>query len=141
GWRDTRQRRVNDTDYSRRDILGVDYAERYRQWSSELRLLSPDSGRMRYLGGVQMLAEDAAAQRLALIGRDMDAVVPLPGGASAPIGAALRIEAGGSAAIASRIRTRSFGLFGGVDYDLSARLTLSAGLRYTDDDRRLRHDL
>ncbi len=141
GARLTKQARQNDTDYSRNDLLWVDYRERYRQWSEELRIASPARARLRYLGGIHFLYEDAAADRRAVIGEDTATVVPLPNGARAAFGAALRVAPGDGAVIASRIGTRSRALFGGLDYDLTRRLNLSVGARYTRETKSLRHDL
>ncbi len=141
GVRNTEQERQNDSDYSRNDILWVNYAERYRQRSQELRLASPAERRLRYLAGFVLLEEDARAGRRAVLGEDMDAVVPLPGGVRAPVGAALGLTPGAVTTIDSRIRTRSAALFGGLDYALTEKLTASLGLRYTDESKTLRHDL
>lgn len=141
GVRRTKQRRQNDTDYSPNDILRVDYRDRFLQRSEELRILSPDGGRVRYLAGIQFLEENAWSDRAAVVGEDLDVVVPLPGGFMAPVGLAFGIVPGGGATIASRVDTRSSAAFGGVDYDATARLTLSLGARYTSERKSLRHDL
>lgn len=141
GLRVTRQTRQNDTDYSRADLLWVRYAERYRQWSQEIRITSANRGRVRYLAGLLLLDEIAHSDRRAVVGADTGTVVPLPGGISAPFGPALAVEPGGGATIASRVRTRAFGFFGGFDYSAGPRLTASLGARYTRETKSLRHDL
>lgn len=140
-WRDTEQERQNDSDYSPADILWVNYQERYRQFSEEVRLSSDDQGRLRWLTGLYYLDEKARSNRRAVIGQDMDTIVPLPNGARFPVGAAFGLVAGSVNPAIGNVDTRSWALFGSVDYDLTDRLTLNMGLRYTDEKKDLYYDL
>ncbi|MCC5862362.1 MAG: TonB-dependent receptor [Gammaproteobacteria bacterium] len=140
-WRDTDQERQNDSDYSPADILWVNYQERFRQFSEELRLASPDDGAVRWLAGIYYLDETAKSNRRAVIGQDMDTVVPVPGGARFPVGPAFGLVAGSVNPAIGQIDTRSWALFASLDYDLTERLTLNVGLRYTDEKKDLYYDL
>ena len=118
--------RQADNDYSPLDLLASHYADRFNQFTEELRIASPSTGRLRYVAGVYYLDE------LALTGRDVtvgkDAVGRLP---AAP----------GPVPSSARIRNRSIAAFGNFDFDIAGPLTLNAGARFTHEHRTLLFNL
>lgn len=144
GYRNIRHRRQNDTDYGPLDLLRVDYADDFRQWSQELRLASSAPRRIQYLAGLYYLYEEADSRRYAIIGEDTDAVVPLPASAPvamAPFGAAFGLKPGARIASEGQVRTSSLAAFTTLDIALLTGLTLNLGARWTAEDRRLTYDL
>lgn len=136
GYRDVAQRRQNDTDYSNKDILHINFNDKFKQFSQELRLGSPDEGRARYVFGLYYLHEDADSARSARIGQDMNAIVPLPAGSPvpfAPVGLAFGLTAGSVVPAIANVKTEDLAVFGAFDYDLVERLTLNLGARYTHE--------
>lgn len=144
GYRDITQRRQNDTDYSANDILRTNFNDKFQQFSQELRVASPDTGPARYVFGLYYLHEDADSDRRATIGRDMNAIVPLPAGSPvpfAPVGPAFGLVAGSVVPAIANVATADVAAFGAFDYDLTQRLTLNLGARYTHETKRIRFDL
>ena len=119
--------RRSDNDYSPLDLLSTDYRDRFRQASEELRL-AWDRGRLSYVAGLFYLHEAARSDRRALFGADTArAGLPVPPGGVVPADA--------------RIDSDSAAAFANVDYRVLPQWTLSAGLRLTREERRLRFDL
>jgi len=136
GYRDTQQRRQNDTDYSAFDILHINFNDDFQQFSQELRIASPDDSRLRYVAGLYYLNEDADSARRASIGQDMNAIVPLPAGSPvpfAPVGLAFRLTAGSVVPAIANVQTEDLAAFAALDFDLTGRLTLNLGARFTHE--------
>jgi len=144
GFRKVEQQRQNDTDYSANDLMRINFDDEFEQWSQEIRLISPDHGRLRYLVGVYLLNEDADTNRRATIGQDVLALVPLPPGAPvpfAPFGPAFGLAPGAVAPAVANVETENYAVFASFDLDLLDRLTLSAGLRFTREEKSIVFDL
>jgi len=144
GYRSIRHRRQNDTDYGPLDLLRIDYADDFSQWSQELRIASSEPRRIQYLAGLYYLYEEADSRRDAIIGEDTAAVVPLPASAPvpmAPFGAAFQLEPGAIIGSEGRVRTSSLAAFTTLDIALITGLTLNLGARWTTEERRLTYDL
>ncbi|SDD22290.1 TonB-dependent receptor [Kordiimonas lacus] len=121
GLRSTDAAHHYDTDYTSIDILYVDYAEDYGHFSQELRLTSPDDGnRLGYVLGVTYLDQKGETDRHAI------------GGAAAFI---LGAAEGADMTSIGRVDTEAWGLYASFDYRLSDALTLSAGLRWSRDEK------
>ncbi len=117
-----------DNDYTPIDFLHTLYEDEFRQLSQELRIASSDEGRLRYVAGVFLLSEEADTKRVAAWG-------------AAAVGLGLGLAPNSSTPSSAGIRTTSYALFGSLDYDLTERLTVNLGGRYTIEQRKLRYDL
>ena len=130
GYRDTKQDRSNDVDYSANDIFHVQYYDHFKQTSEELRIASPNSGSLRYVAGLYYLNEKADTSRYAIVGQYPGLVPlpspPFPAGAKAPF-AALGLLPGATITNSGNIDTTDYALFGNLDYDLMANTTLNLG--------------
>ena len=140
GYRDTRQQRRSDTDYGPLDLFRIEYADRFKQASQEIRLASPSSGSLRYVVGFYGLSEDARTDRLSIVGRDTAAVVPFPGGVMRPF-AAFGVPAGAVISNSGRIKTDTAALFASLDYQFAPHWTLNLGGRYTDEKKDVLYNL
>lgn len=94
-----------------------------RIWSQELRLVGPGSGPLRWLASADYLDSSQLLSTNIFI----DAGNP----ASDPFNPALLLVS--SPAVNKR---SDYGISGQIDYDLTERLTLTAGIRYDDDSRK-----
>ena len=140
-YRSTRHDRGNDTDGMPQDFLHTRYSEDFKQASQELRIASPDTGKLRYVGGVYFLNEIAETDRQVIVGQDTASLITIqtPGGPiQVPFGAAFLVAPGAVVSNDGRIRTTNLALFGNVDYDLTDDLTLNLGARYTHEKKRLK---
>lgn len=127
GFRKVESVRHSDNDYGPLSLLFTDYDDTFEQWSQELRIASDADRSLRYVAGLFALREDATTFRTATAGRDVVGRFPV-----APNSVSFN---------AADITTDSFALFAHADVDLRADLTLSAGVRYTIEERDLRFDL
>ncbi|MDP1696832.1 MAG: TonB-dependent receptor [Xanthomonadaceae bacterium] len=136
GYRNTKQQRQNDTDYSAADIIRINFNDKFEQFSQELRIASSNEGRLRYVLGVFYLNEQADSDRRVTIGQDMNSIVALPAGSPipfAPVGLAFRVTAGSVVPAIANIETENVAGFGSLDFDITSRLTLNLGARYTHE--------
>lgn len=121
-YRFSQQDRVNDTDYSPLDLVSILFDDEYKQISQEFRLISPDDQRIRYVAGLYFINEDAKTVRDAHVGADFVAT-PFD----------ITIDA--------QVETTSFAAFASVDADITDRLTLNLGARYTNEDKDMVYSL
>lgn len=111
-----------DDDQEQVDFVAVDdFSDKSHFFSQELRLAG-QAGRLRYLVGAFYLNQMVRTDRALGPGLDLLAAYGIP---IAPI-----LTTGG------HIKTESGALFGRIDYDLTDRLSLSGGLRYTREKKR-----
>jgi iron complex outermembrane recepter protein len=119
--------RHSDNDYGPLSLLFTDFDDEFEQWSQELRLTSADNQQFRYVVGVFGLREEATTFRTATAGADVVGRFPVaPKAVSAN---------------AADITTQSYALFAHGDLDLGDAFTISAGMRYTFEERELLFDL
>lgn len=105
-----------DADRAAVDLLYVNYEDSYRQTSEELQLISPGDGRLTYLAGVYLYAQDSETQRDAIGGAQSLALGIAPG---------TGVLSGGD------LKTENAALYGNASYDLTDRLEASVGLRWS----------
>lgn len=126
-YRKVESSRHSDNDYGPLSLLFTNYYDEFDQWSQELRLSSEGSGAFRYVAGLFALREEATTFRTATTGRDVVGRFPVaPGAVSSTI---------------ADITTHSYAAFAHADWDVTAALTVSGGLRYTYEERDLGFDL
>jgi iron complex outermembrane receptor protein len=138
GYRNIEHRRQNDTDYNPFDILTIKFNEDFEQISQEIRFASPDDGRLRYVAGVYFVNEDADSERFANVGSDLGQIIPLPVGAPvpfAPAGLAFGLTPGSVVPAIANIETDNIAVFGSLDFDITDRLTLNLGARFTHEEK------
>ncbi|MCX7173600.1 MAG: TonB-dependent receptor [Proteobacteria bacterium] len=140
GYRDTKQQRGNDTDYGPKDLFHVEYADHFKQTSQEIRLASPNSGKLRYVAGVYFLNEDAGTDRKAIVGQDTATIIAYPGLGNIPFGA-LGLAPGAVISNDGKIKTSTNALFGSVDYDFATDWTVNLGARYTNEKKDVLYNL
>ncbi|MDH4284641.1 MAG: TonB-dependent receptor, partial [Gallionellaceae bacterium] len=141
GYRSTRQNFVLDEDWSPNDLFHVNYTDKFRQLSQEIRFASASDKPLRYIAGIYLMHEDADTQRLAITGNDTATLVTHPLAGTLPFGALMGLNPGDTTPISGKVKTDSYALFGSVDYDLTSKTTLNLGARYTQDRKDLLFNL
>ena len=127
GWRSAERRWAADLDYSPADGSRLDYIDRYRRLSQELRLVSrPSASRLSWLGGFYAFRQTADSYRPLFAGEDIQMFVP-------------PLSPGDTLVVEPRIRTESYALFGSLGYALRDDLRLDAGLRLLTSRRDLNY--
>ena len=108
-----------DDDQRQIDILAIDrFADRTRIWSEELRVSGKVAKALSYVAGVYFMDQRVTTGRTLALG---DFFVP---------GFAPSLTTNGM------VSTRSIAVFGNVDWRVTQRMTLSAGMRYTHERKR-----
>lgn len=133
-YRTTEARQADlDVDASPLDILWVDYVDELELTSHELRLTSPQDQRFTYILGAFLYDQTATTDRSTLFGQDTnrflfgslglaDAFAPAFPFATRTVG---------------EIETESYAVFASGEFDITDQLTLTGGLRYTNEDKTL----
>jgi iron complex outermembrane recepter protein len=137
-YRDTFVDRTQDSDHSFLNLLSVEYPDAYEQTTQEFQIFSPDSGRLKYVAGLYLYDEKASSSRRAVIGDEIGIVFQGLAPPLAPFGPRFDGAAVGTFA---DVDTRSYAAYINGTYDLTERLTLGFGLRYTDEEREVDFDL
>lgn len=117
-YRDTSYKASLDDDQEQVDFVALDnFSDRSHFFSQELRL-NGEAGKLRYLVGAYYFDQKVHTDRALGLGADLG--VP------------------GQPVLTTRgeVTTQSGALFGRLDYDVTDRLQLSAGLRYTKERKR-----
>ena len=115
---------LSDDDGSPEPFLTSDFLDKEHQVSQELRFASPSQGRFRYVVGLFYYDESINTGRASIIPPDT-----LVG----PVGIAVTLS--------GHVHTQSYAAFGQADYDITPALTLTAGLRYTYEDKSMNMNL
>jgi iron complex outermembrane receptor protein len=123
--RGTRRRFAEDNDSSPADTVFVDFFDKQQQFTQELRVVSPDAGRLKYVAGLYYFAQTSRTRHTGELGTDF--VIPglIPGGvvkAVTPSG---------------RVRTDSYAAYVDASYALTGQLDLLAGARVTQERKRV----
>lgn len=130
-WRNSERNWTVDLDRSPGDFSRYDYADEADFYSQELRLDSTvPAWRLRWLAGLYLLGSEAESARFVTA---LSEIASFPG----PFGT---IVPGDVQATLPRITGRSYAAFGSVDWGLTERLSLDAGLRVTRTDKDLEFD-
>jgi iron complex outermembrane receptor protein len=112
-------RNFQDNDLGPRDYYWIDWRDRQRQFSQELRVESPADQPLTYIGGVyyfQSTAVSAHADRAGAAFAELIGVNSTNEGEVSPNGT---------------VQTRSYAAYGNLKYQLTSRLSLSGGVRFT----------
>lgn len=141
GYRHTRQHLQNDTDWSPSDVFRVNFTDDFKQLSQEIRIASPIKGPLRYVAGVYLMHETADSHRLAITGPATATLVTHPLAGTRPFGVLFGLNPGNTIPVSGTVKTNSSALFGSLDYDLTDRLTLNLGARYTYERKSLLYNI
>jgi iron complex outermembrane receptor protein len=125
-WRGTEFFSTTDVDYSALDILSLDWADQYDQYTQEFQVISPAGGRIEYVAGLYLYQQDSDADRRARVGSLGPALGAAPGAMLPTIGS---------------VRTRNVALYGNLDYELTERLTLGVGLRASWEEKEVAYTI
>lgn len=126
GYEDFQSDTLSDSDNTPLEISRGRSEARSRQFSQELRLASPKTDRLNWVGGLHYFREtidsDAAVARLpeSLAGAQFPSTQPV-----------------GYNRTVYEHRTRSFAVFGSATFDFTDRLLATVGLRWTDETKDL----
>lgn len=112
GWRDYRLATRNDIDSTPTKLFESDTLTDQQQWSNEL-TYALDAGPLHLVTGVYLFSQEVGYDE----GRDLTGL-----GSTLQFGGGLQEQ-------------DTYGLFGQLEYDLSEALTLSAGLRWTREEK------
>ena len=123
-YRTAESRRTNDTDAGPLAVVDSASRSKQKQFSQELRLSGEIGDRLNYIVGLYYFRQTTDNFSSSTFG----AIPNVPG--------FLRGRTGNTF---GAIDTDSMAIFGSVDWKLTDRLTLTAGLRYTIDDKDLRY--
>lgn len=127
-YRDTQSDFGFDIDYSALDIATADYQDDYEQTTQEFQLVSPDNGHFNYLLGLYYYKQTSNTQRNAIVGSDLANYLTSILGPLPPffIPSDQLINNG-------ELKTESYAIFGNFNYDITERLHLGIGLRYSEE--------
>ncbi len=157
GYRTTDAVYSNATDYSPVDIVSIEYSDDYDVLSQEFQLISPDDGAFSYVVGLYYYQQDANTNRDVVLGQDFIEYfvgplygsgalsVPPPNGPGLPpppfftneqVAALIGFGPPGSKVFnRGEVDTRSYAAYFNGTYDLTDRLTLGFGARYSTEDK------
>ncbi|MDO8464098.1 MAG: TonB-dependent receptor [Gallionella sp.] len=141
GYRDTHQNREFDIDWSPSDVFRVNYTENFKQLSQEIRVASPIKDSLRYVAGIYLMHESADTYRLAVTGQDTATLVTHPIAGTVPFGVLFGLNPGDTVPVSGTVKTDSYAAFGSLDYDLTGKLTLNLGARYTVENKSLLYNI
>ncbi|MCC5853681.1 MAG: TonB-dependent receptor [Alkalimonas sp.] len=117
-YRDSDSEYRNDSDYSTLDIFSIVYADHYRQWSQEFQFISPEHEQFNYIVGLYLYRQNADSVR---------------DGINGPVSAMFGNQPGSVVTNFGEVKTTSYALFANSAYQLSDRMNLAVGLRFTDE--------
>jgi len=126
------------------DVLVIDMDQLYKQYTQELRLASTGSGPFRWIFGLYFLGEDSdLAQSIRFGENGFPGAHPSANGITPPdLFDAIPNPYGNTASFSvSELHDRSYSVYGQVDYDLTEKLSVTLGARYTFDDKTNPHFL
>lgn len=121
------------------DVLVIDMDQLYKQYTQELRLASSDdSAALRWIAGVYFLGEDSVlAQDIRFGENGFPGAHPSAAGITPPeLFDVIPNPYGNMASFSiSDLHDRSYSAYAHIDYDLTEKLSMTVGARYTYDDK------
>ena len=121
-----------DTDADPLQVISASYIARQETFSQELRLQSPSKERLRYVAGLYYAHDYLSSSSQYDVLRDARPFFDNLGD---------QLSAGvGLFEWPLTQTTDSYAIFGQADYDLTPRLTLTGGLRYSDERKQFHYD-
>jgi iron complex outermembrane receptor protein len=155
GWRNTQAHFINTTDYSPTNLVSVDYSEEYDQLSQEFQVISADTKPLTWVAGVYLYRQNSDTNRDVIFGDRFNedfigylcslgaagpapssCVLGAPDSVTGPWAAALGFGPEGSKVFnRGTVKTNSYAIFATANYNLSDRLQLGLGGRYSVVDK------
>ena len=127
------------------DVLVIDMDQLYKQYTQELRLASTDNGAaLRWIAGLYFLGEDSdLAQDIRFGENGFPGAHPSAAGvAPAFLFDVIPNPYGNTASFSiSELHDRSYSAYAQIDYDITEKLSITLGGRYTYDDKTNPHFL
>jgi len=127
------------------DVLVIDMDQFYKQFTQELRLASTDNGSpLHWIVGAYYLQEDSdLAQSIRFGSNGFPGAHPSAAGITGPeLFDVIPNPYGNTASFSiSELHDKSFSVYGQLDYDLTEKLGITLGMRYTHDDKTNPHFL
>jgi iron complex outermembrane recepter protein len=111
----------NDNDNTAGDVLVADFTDSQKQFTQEIRLVSPGGERFDYVLGAFYFWQDSSADHIGIFGRDF----PFTGGTRVAINSLGSVE------------TTSLAAYADAQFRLTDSLLLLGGLRYTHEEKKL----
>tara|TARA_B100001939_G_scaffold348208_1_gene374047 strand:- start:1516 stop:3753 length:2238 start_codon:yes stop_codon:yes gene_type:complete len=123
---------INDSDYAVADWITIEYDDNYKQFSQEFQLLSPGEGPLNYVLGLYYFYQSGDTRRDARVGED---IFPFePGLIAAGLGFLVPVH-GSTIFNQGTVKTNSYAAYLNGGYDITERLQLGFGLRYTYEEK------
>jgi iron complex outermembrane receptor protein len=114
--------RTSDSDVGPLNIIASASTSEQKQWSQELRIATNRKAALEYVAGLYLYEQKASATSLSTFGP------------AAPVLSVIRNTTGNTF---GDINSKTAAVFGNADWNLSERLTLTGGLRYTTEKKTL----
>lgn len=124
GYRWTRYDRTNDLDYASFDFFFIDFDQSFRQFSQEVRVAFGKGGPLSGVAGLYYF--DESAKSLSVVS-----------GGSMIGFLGLGLQPGPGGIVSARVKTKSYAAFGSADWELTDRLTLNLGARFSHEKLRI----
>lgn len=135
-WREQDSDQLFDNDGGPLDGFDTGRAEAVERFSQEIRLTSPDDGQFSWIVGAYYDHEvDENDYHIAVGSGFPSAILPPALGFSVPLPPSYREES----VTENEITSESWSAFVSGTYDITPKLTLQAGIRYTDEDKELEY--
>jgi len=119
-YRSTKFASTIDVDYSPFDLVSVDFADEYEQYTQEFQWIAARVGRLEYLVGLYLYKQDSDTARAA----HTESQAPLLG-----------LPAGESVPTDGEVTTRNAALYAHATYDITDRLELGLGFRWSWEEK------
>nr|WP_279537155.1 TonB-dependent receptor [Aestuariicella hydrocarbonica] len=110
-----------DVDFTELDLVNTAYEDSYKQMTQEFQLTSPADSALSYVLGLYYYAQDSETERFALAGEHIGLF---------PFGIAPNSTA---VAYGGTVDTESFSIYANGNYDITDRLSLGFGFRYSEE--------
>ncbi|PCI54287.1 MAG: TonB-dependent receptor [Alphaproteobacteria bacterium] len=107
-----------DVDYAPIDFMYVDYTDNYKQITEEVQLISPEGDALEYIIGLYFFKQEGKTNRLAIAGEQ---------------GYLLGLASGDTISNAGEVISKSFALFSNFTYDITDRIELGVGFRWSSE--------
>jgi iron complex outermembrane recepter protein len=120
-----------DSDLTSFDYISQDFTDKSRQFSQEIRLASPNSGRFKYVIGAYFYRQTSDSVRDTKLGTDY---TPLLG---AIYGIPDLLISSDRISTATKVKTKSLAAFANASFNITTRLSLLGGLRVTRETKGL----
>lgn len=151
GYRKTDANYSNATDYTPIDIISIDYTDNFKQFSEELQFISPDNEKFTYMLGLYYYTQTSDTVRDVTLGADFeDAFVgllynigaftpPLPAAPALPNSLVSTLLGFGPPLSlvynSGRVKTKSYAAYFNGSYEVSERVRVGFGARYSIEDK------